>query len=216
MQKREAAGTGVYGAYGAVIQYAPLLVPTPSQQQEINDLDSLMNGALTKAQEDNDASMTAYVHAKKSTSAVGVDVEYTSWLMSSGWQIILDGNQRSIDKLANERAGVLNQYPNNQKAITDYTPPKPDDLTTDKAFLKCFVNGTETWRAIYTAPTPHDIISMMSKGGQEMYFQLDSSKSSSEIKNSWAGGSSSIGEIFFSTYVGGSWQNFYRQKEVIL
>ena len=208
VQKREPAGTGVYGAYGTVIQFAPNLVPGPGQQQQVNDLDSQINTAHTKAQDDESASMTAFALAKKKAQSVGVDLQYTSWLVSSGWQKTLDGDKLLIDKLANEKAGILSQYPDNQKAIAAYTPPKPDDPTTDKAFLKCSVTGTEIWRAIYTAPTPHDIINMMSKGGQEMSFQLNSSKSSSKMEHSWAGGSASFDDGFFGIDLGGSWQKF--------
>ena len=208
VQKREAAGIGVYGAYGTVIRFAPKLVPEPSQQHEVEELDSLINRAQTKALEDDSASMIAFVTAKKKAQSVGLDLKYTSWLVSSGWQKILDGDQLLINKLANEKAGILNQHPDSQKAIAAYTPPKPDDPTTDKAFLKCSVKGTEMWRAIYTAPTPQDIINMMSKGGQEISFRLNSSKFSCEMENCWAGGNASFDDSFFSINLGGSWQKF--------
>ena len=206
VQKREAAGTGVYEAYGTVIQFAPKLVPEPSQLHEVEELDSLINRAHVKMQEDEDAVFNLFAIAKKKAPSVGAELKYTSWLVSSGWQKTLHGDQLMVGKLENEKAGVLQQYPDNQEAIAAYTPPPSSAPTTDKAFLKCSVKGTEIWRAIYTAPTPRDIVNMMSMGGQEMFFEIDSSNSSSELKNCWSGGNASLDDGFFGINLGGSWQ----------
>lgn len=137
---------------------------------------------------------------------VGMKLDYSTWKVSSGWDKILQGDKLLLDKLQNQKAAILDQYPDNKNVMDAYTPPPDGTLTTDKAFLKCFIGKSVQWRAEYEAPTPQSIISMMSKGGQKMTFYLDSSKTSSEMSKSWAGADASFNDFFFGIYTNGSWK----------
>ena len=205
--KREVSAVGVYDAYGNVIADTPLLVPEPYQEQQLKDLQSQINAAQLQLHNDQSAANTAMAIAKKEAEIAGVPFDPTTYLADNGWLKIFDSDKAVIDKLIEERAGILRQYPGNQKVIDAWTTPPSTAATTDKAFLKCSINGVSYWRAIYEVRTPHDIVAMMSKGGQPMSFSLDSSKASSQMSKSWAKGSLDLG-WFFGIYADGSWSKF--------
>ena len=202
--RREAGGTGLYEAYGTVIQNAPNFVPTPSQQQDLADIQSDVNRALTNLQEDNSAVITGYALAKKRAHAEGKELEYSVWFEKSEWAKILQKDNEKLNTLQQKKADLLaKQYPDNKKYIDAYTPPAPSATTTDKGFLKCSINGKECWRAIYTAPTPNSIIVKMASGGPKLTILLKSTDPSYGTVKSWA--HSQTDDPFFSTYTNGAW-----------
>ena len=138
---------------------------------------------------------------KKAASAAGVVLKYPTWIMSNEWASVIEQDKLLINKLVSEEADILKQYLDNKKVLAAYTAPDPSATTTDKAFLKCSHAAREFWKAIYTAPTPHDIINMMSKGGQEMSFTINSSTAINS--SSWAGSTRTV----FSVYVNQKWKN---------
>ena len=207
--ERDVAATGVYENYGTVVQFAPKFVATPQQQQDLNDLDSQINRAQSEISEAKQALYTAFAIEKKAAENVGETLEYSVWVVKTGKNAIIETNELLVAKLSNQRAAILSQYPDNKAVIEAYTPPSdPSAVYTDKAFLKCFINSKEYWRAVYEAPTPHDIINMMSTGGQPLEFKISSLESSTSKKHSWAGGNASYNMGFFSIYGGGSWEKF--------
>lgn len=206
--ERDVSATGVYESYGTVIQFAPKFVATPHQQQELKDLESQINRARSDYSENVQASFTAFETEKRAAERVGIKLDYDIWMVKSGWEDIIQSNQLLVDKLLNQKAAVLNQYPDNKEVLEAYTPPDPSAAYTDKAFFKCFINSKEYWRAAYEAPSPHTIINMLSKGGQPLEFNFDSLESSISKQHSWAGGNASYNKAFFRIYAGGSWEKF--------
>ena len=206
VRRHEDGGMGIYEAYGTVIQFSPNLVPTQNQQQQLANVNRQLRSAQDQLQKDTDASYAAFSDAKKKASAAGIILKYPTWIVNNEWASVLEQDKLLINKLVSEEADILKQYPDNTKEMAAYTPPDPSATTTDKAFLKCFIAGREFWRAIYTAPTPHDIINMMSKGGQRMSFTINSSTAITSI--TWAGGTRNIFDSFFSVCVNQMWKKF--------
>ena len=205
VRRHEDGGMGIYEAYGTIIKLAPNLVPTQNQQQEQADIKGQLSSAQDQLQEDVDASYAAFSDTSKKASTVGLTLAYPTWIKDNEWENIFEQDKRFIKKLLNEREDILNQYPDNKKMIETYTVPDSSAITTDKAFLKCFLSAREFWRAIYTAPTPHDIINMMSKGGLEMSFTINSSTASNSVEQGWAHARRNL-ESFFSIYVDQTWK----------
>lgn len=203
--KRETGGTGIYEAYGTVIQFAPKFVATPAKQQALADIESDINRAQSNLVQDNKASYTGFALAQKAAHAEGKTLDYSTWMVDKGWEKIIQEDRAKIDALQVKKAELIaEQYPDNKKYIEAYTPPDPTAKTTDKAFLKCFISTAEFWRAIYEAPTPHEIINKMSGGGPKLTIKLDSTKPSHAIDKSWA--HSQIDDSFFSIYVDRTWK----------
>ena len=189
-----------------MIHFSPSLIPTQNQQEQLANVKGKLRSAQDQLQEDVDASYAAFSDTNKKASTVGLTLAYPTWINDYEWENIFEQDKRFIEKLLNEREDILNQYPDNKNVIEAYTAPDSSAITTDKAFLKCLINSREFWKAIYTAPTPHDIIDMMSKGGQEMSFTVNSSTASNSVEQGWAHAITNL-HSFFSVYgMGQAWK----------
>lgn len=203
---REVGGTGLYEAYGTVIQFAPSFVATPSQQQALADIESDTNAAQTIQQQNKNASMTGFALAQKKAGAQGKTLEYPVWVVESGWAKTFQEDKEKIDALQKRKADLLaKEYPDNKMYIEAYTPPAPSATTTDKAFRKCSINTAEFWKAIYNVPTPNEIIIKMASGGPKLTIPLDSTDSSRAMDGSWDI-HSQADDPFFCIYVNDAWK----------
>ena len=211
--KRQVSATGLYEAYGNVIKYAPDLAPTPQQQEQIKQLDGQINDARAKQDQDEQASFQAFVAEVKRDKSAGIPPpkDLSDWREDNGWMKALQTDKLQADKLTDEKAQILKtQYPQNAEVLDAWTPPGPDATTTSKAFMRCFIGTSKNsyWKALYSVRSPEDIHDYMSTGGQTLSCSLNSSHASSNMKHSWAGGSTGFSIDFFSIYASGSWEKF--------
>ena len=200
---RNVGSTGLYGVYGTVIQFAPSLVPTLSQQKELADFDMCIERALDVLHKDQNTTDDEFQIGQKQAQAQGKVLEFSAWLVESGWANIIQLDREKMDALQTMKANLpKNDFPDNKKYITAYTPPPQSAVTTDKAFLKCTIKDIDIWRATYTAPTPN-IIVKMAIGGPKLTMLLDSTDASHATDKSWA--HLDINDPFFSTYNDHAW-----------
>ena len=199
-----------YEYYGTVIRSAPNVVPSPEQREQVEQLRSLWNAAETKLTDDTKVAIEQYKAAKADAESIGETLTFETWKKTTGYDKILETDTSEVNKYAEEKSLITQiQYPSNTKAIDAYTPPPADATTTNKAFMKSFINGTdEEWKPVYHAKSPQEVMNQLSSGGQELPISLSFSKKSSNMSKSWAGVDATINYDFFQICVDGRWEKF--------
>lgn len=195
-----------YLSYKFLIENCPKLTLTPEQKKQLEDVQDQINKAKAQLQTDINAKNSAWAAAQVVPSGVPIP-SYEDWLVSSGWGVTIQTDQLALDKGNETKAEIVKQQnPQYNSAIEAAT--MPTDLDTTKAgFAKCSVNGQDEWRANYIISNGQDwVTQFMGDVRNPLSIQLDSSKESQTMKQSWAGGASDYGG-FFSIFAKESWKD---------
>ena len=200
------ADAGFANAYASVLNQVNLTV-SPSQQQALNDASNAVNAAMGKRASDIDARNNAWTVANNVPPGVPKP-EWATWVVESGWQATLAADGAAIDKANQTKTAIVAQQNPEYKAAQEALTPPGSGLT--KA----------GWTTIPTSPgqsepvvfyqigtTGQDWVALLSRGGNDVSIELDASKSSSALTESWAKATASYNVLFWGVEAGGSWSD---------
>ena len=206
--KYSPSATDLYSSYKNMINTCPKLTLTPSQALRVKEVQDQINAAQTTLTEDENARKYAWAQAIKDLPHGFPHPVYEKWYQTSGQKAIIDADSAAVQKAATTKADIVaQQNPNYKEAIEKAAMPT-DQYARKAGFLKCDVSGYPEWRAGFLVSQGRDWVAQLSDGGgNPLIIEMDASKASSAMKESWAGGAADYGSSFFGIYANGSWHD---------
>lgn len=156
--------TGIYDAYGVVIIETPKFEATPSQKQQLQDVQKKLRDAVDAKNKNQLESYDKFGDARKRASASGKTLVYSQWIVEYGWVKTFDKDAELVNQLALKMANIIAQYPDNKKAVEAYCPPNqlPTAAKSSVNFMKCDIDDRQFWKAAFEAPTPCKVLHYLS------------------------------------------------------
>ena len=197
----------LYDSYKIMINECPKLVLTPEQQQQVRQVQDQINAAQTTLTQDTNAKNYDWVQAQKVPPGVPPP-NYNDWYESSGWKARLDADSQAVQKAANTKAEIVQQQNANYTAAIQKAAMPTDPYGSKAGFLKCSINGKDEWRPGFILNQGQDWVAQLTQGGgNPLTIQMEASKETHAMKESWAGGAADYGSCFFGIYANGSWHD---------
>ena len=203
----------LHSSYLNMIAKCPKLVVSPEKQQQLIEAEDHINKTQATLEQTQNAAYLAFQNAQKTPPGVPPP-KYEEWIESSGWSTKIKADKSVYESAVKTMLLIVaQQHPAYEEAINAATPPS-DPYKPKPGFLKCTINGQDEWRAGFTVADGQDWISQLTRGGgQPLHLSLDTSSSSSAIKESWAKGATGYGSSFFGVYANGEWKDMNLTRE---
>jgi len=198
------AGTAFNDSYGGMLNVVSAATTDPQLKAQIDQARNMLQLATNNYDTIYQQSVDAYKNATGGSN----NPTYTEWLGSIGgrsWQAQLDSGWRNVQSQQN----VYNQL------LSETTTAGLKDAQTRNAntdyYTKLQDPSLSAFPAVPGYSISMDATTWLNKvqsgsGGSSGSIGFSNSQSQYDYKNTWAGGSTSVGNFFWSVNVGGSWQ----------
>ena len=197
----------LYDSYKNMINTCPKLVLTPEQREQLKEVQDQINEAQTTFTSNTKAKNYDWVQAQKVPPGVPPP-QYAEWMVSSGWKATLDADSLAVQTAANNKAEIVRQQNANYSSAIQKAAMPTSEYDKKAGFLNCSVSGNDEWRPAFITNQGQDWIAQLTQGGgSPLHIEINASRASHAMKESWAGGAADYGGSFFGIYIDGSWHD---------
>lgn len=198
------AGTAFNDSYGAMLNVVSAATSDPKLAAEIEQARNMLQLATNNYDMIYAQSQAAYI---KETGGTNVPV-FTEWLGSMGgrsWKAQLDSAWVNVQA----QQAVYNQLLS--ETLTPGLKDAQARLANTDYYTKFQDPSLSTFPLVPSYSLAMDATTWLNKvkagtGGSKGSIGFENSQSQYDYKKTWAGGSASVGNFFWSVNVGGSWQ----------
>ena len=206
----------LYGAYKNMLLRCPRLTESADHRQQLIEAQNQINRAQTEYQNQDSAMKTAWRMAMSDIPEGMPAPEFTEWEVKSGWAQTMEAAQAAVDKASQTKLSIVaQQNPAYKKAVKACELPESvNQMPMKDGFRLCQIAGQKQMRPNYLVSNGEDWMAQLTRGGgNSVTIELDASTKSYALKESWAGGTASYGNCFFSIYARGSWHDMKLNEE---
>ena len=205
-----------FDAYRNMLLQCPRLTESADHRQQLIEAQNQINRAQTQYQNDESARRTAWRMAVNNVPEGMPTPEYDDWNVKSGWSERMIVAEAAVIKASQTKLAIVSQQnPRYESAVKASEMPESATQKPMKiGFRLSQIAGQDQVRPNFLVANGEDWTAQLTRGGgNPLTIELDASKQSYALKESWAGGSASYGGSFFGIYVSGSWHDMDLSKE---
>ena len=201
----------LYDAYRNMLLQCPRLTESADHRQQLIEAQNRINRAQTQYQNDESVMRTAWRMAIDNVPEGKPKPEFNDWYVQSGWSDTMKAAQAAVTKASQTKLSIV-RYDSAVKASE--MPESAKQIPMKEGFRLCQIAGQDQVRPNFLVSNGEDWTTQLTwGGGNSLTIELDASKQSYALIESWAGGSVGYGNCFFGIYTSGSWHDMDLNKE---